>query len=137
MSQKLEKGLPSSSVANYKPISLTFKVFECLVSVHLGQCMECRGVLPTTQFAYKKGLGSCGAILGVAHALQSALEAWEKARIVQVDFSATFDSVNHQGILIKLCSVGVGGCVLSVLTQFSLNGYRMLWWMVGGANWLT
>ena len=36
--------------------------------------------------------------------------------MVQIGFSATFDTVNHQGILFKLCSVGVGGSVLSVLT---------------------
>ena len=45
----------------------------------------------------------------------------EEARIVQIDFSAAFDRVNHQGILFKLCSVGVGGSVLSVLTQFISN----------------
>ena len=45
----------------------------------------------------------------------------QEARIVQIDFSAAFDRVNHQGILYKLCSVGVGGSVLSVLTQFLSN----------------
>ena len=45
----------------------------------------------------------------------------QEARIVQIDFSAAFDRVNHQGILFKLCSVGVGGTVLSVLTQFLSN----------------
>ena len=44
-----------------------------------------------------------------------------EARIVQIDFSAAFDGVNHQGILFKLCSVGFGGSVLSVLTQFLTN----------------
>ena len=38
--------------------------------------------------------------------------------MVQIDFSAAFDRVNHQGILFKLFSVGVVGSVLSVLTQF-------------------
>ena len=42
----------------------------------------------------------------------------QEARIVQIDFSTTFDRVNHQGILYKLCSVGIGGSVLSILTQF-------------------
>ena len=37
---------------------------------------------------------------------------------MQIDFSAAFDRVNHLGILYKLCSVGVGGSVLSILTQF-------------------
>ena len=91
------------------------------MSVRLGRFMECRGVLPTTQFAYRKGLGNCDALICVAHALQSALEMGQEARIVQIDFSATFDMVNHQLILFKLCSVGVGGSALSVLTQFLSN----------------
>ena len=41
--------------------------------------------------------------------------------MVQIDFSAAFDRVNHQGILFKLCPVEVGGSVLSVLTQFLSN----------------
>ena len=80
--------------------------------------MEHSGVLPTTQFANWKGLGTCDALLWVSHTLQSALESGQEARIVQIDFSATFDRVNHQGILYKLCSVGIGGSVLSALTQF-------------------
>ena len=120
----IAKGPPSSSASNYRPISLTpilAKVFERLVSVHLGRFMEGRGVLPTTQFAYRKGLGTCDALLCVAHTLQNALEMGQEARIVQIDFSAAFDRVNHQGILFKLSSVGVGGSVLSVLTQFLSN----------------
>ena len=35
--------------------------------------MEPSGVLPTTQFAYRKGLGTCDALLYVSHTLQSAL----------------------------------------------------------------
>ena len=41
--------------------------------------------------------------------------------MVQIDFSAAFDRVNYQRILFKLCSVRVGGSVLSVLTQFLSN----------------
>ena len=89
---------------------------ERLVSVRLGRFMECRGVLPATQFAYRKGLGTCDALLCVAHTLQSALERGQQARIVQIDFSAAFDRINHRGILFRLFSVGVGGSVLSVLT---------------------
>ena len=57
----------------------------------------------------------------MAHTLQNALEMGQEARIVQIDFSAAFDRVNHQGILFKLCSVGVGISVLSVLRQFLSN----------------
>ena len=66
------------------------KVFERLVAVRLGRFMEHCGVLPTTQFAYRKGLGTCDALLCVSHTLQSALESRQEARIVQIDFSAAF-----------------------------------------------
>ena len=81
--------------------------------------MEHCGVIPTTQFAFRKGLGTCDALLYVSHTLHSALESGQEARIVQIDFSAAFDRVNHQGILYKLSHVGIGGSVLSVLMQLS------------------
>ena len=70
--------------------------------VCLGRFIECSGVLPTSQFAYRKGLGTCDPILCVSHTLQSALESGQAARIVQNDFSAPFDRVNRQGILYSL-----------------------------------
>ena len=78
--------------------------------------MERIGVLRTTQFAYQEGLGTYDALLCMSHTQQSAFESGQKARIVQIDFSAAFDTVNHRGILYKLCSVGIGGSVLSILT---------------------
>ena len=56
----IPKGPPVSSDANYQPISFTSvlsKVFGGLVSVRLGKFIEGSDVLPTTQFAYRKGLG--------------------------------------------------------------------------------
>ena len=40
---------------------------------------------------------------------------------MQIDFSAAFDGVNHQSILYKLCSVGIGDSVLSMMTLFLSN----------------
>ena len=117
-------GPPSSSVANYRPISITSelsKVFERLVSVRLGRFMGRSGVLPTIQFAFRKCLGTCDALLCMSHKLQSALKSGQEARIVQMDYSADFHRVKHQGILYKLCSVGIGGFVLSIMTQFLSN----------------
>ena len=108
----IPKGPPSSSVANYRPISITsvlFKGFEHLVSVRHGRFMERSGVLPCTQFAYRKGLLNCDALLCMSHTLQSALGSGQEARIVQIDFSAAFDRVNHLCIFYRLCFVCIGG----------------------------
>ena len=61
----------------------------------------------------------------------SALESGQEVRIVQIDFSAAFDRVIRQGILYKLCSVGIGGSVLSILAQLS---YRSQHVMVDGCR---
>ena len=83
--------------------------------------MEPSGMLPKTQFAYRKGLGTCDTLLCMSHKVQSALESGQEGRIVQIDFGAAFDRVNHLGILCKLCSVGIGSSVLSILTQLLSN----------------
>ena len=104
----------SSSVANYRPISVTSvlsKMFERLVYVRLRRFMASSGVLPTTQFAFRKGLGTCDKLLCVSHTLQSVLESGQMARISPIDFSATFDRFNHINIIYMLCSVGIGGSV--------------------------
>ena len=68
----IPKSPPSSSVANYRPVSITSvlsMVFELLVYVRLGRFIERNGVLPTTQFAYRKNLGTCDALLCLSHTL--------------------------------------------------------------------
>ena len=87
------------------------------MSVRLGRFMECSGVLPTTKFAYQKGLGTCDALLCVSHTLQIALESGQEARIVQIYFSAAFDRVNHLGILYKLCPVDINTVSMKPITE--------------------
>ena len=56
---------PSSIVENNPPISVTpvlSMMFERLVKVSLSRFIKHRGVLPTTQFDYKKCLGACNTL---------------------------------------------------------------------------
>ena len=64
--------------------------------------------------------------------MQNALESGQEARILQIYVSAAFDRVNHLDILYKLCSVGIGGSVLSILTQFLSNRSQQV--MVDGCR---
>ena len=94
------------------------KVFEKLVARRLSGYLESNNILPPQQFAYRKGLGTCDALLSITDKLQRALDIGGEARVVQIDFSAAFDRVNHAGLLYKLRSVGVGGPVLSIIEEF-------------------
>ena len=91
------------------------------MSVRLGRFMGRSGVLPITKFAYGKSMGTCDALLCISHTLQSALESGQEARSVQINFTAAFERVYDKGILYMLCTVSIGGTVLSVLTQFLAN----------------
>ena len=117
----LPKGPASPVVANYRPISITAvlsKVFEKLVSRRLDSYLRSNRAIPDRQYAYRKGVSTCDALLEVSHTLQEALDAGKEGRLVQIDFSGAFDKVNHAGLLFKLAAVGVGGSVLSIIRNF-------------------
>ena len=54
--------------------------------------MECSGVLPTTQFAYRNGLGTCDALSCMSHTLQSALESGQKAGLCRISIESLIGS---------------------------------------------
>ena len=120
----IPKGGPSSRVEDYRPITITpvlSKVFEKLVSFRLGRFAEQAGILPPGQFAYRKSLGCCDALLSLVSPLQKALDRGEEARLVQIDFSAAFDRVNHELLLYLLQDLGVCGVLLSIIREFLTN----------------
>jgi hypothetical protein len=120
------KGASFPIVDNYCPITITpiiSKVFERLIAIRFSSYLEKEHLLPPCQFAYRKGLGTCDALLTVSHHLQAALDRRLEARLVQLDFSAAFDRVSHVGLLYKLRSIGLSGSMLSMVEQF-LRGRR-------------
>ena len=108
----IQKGALSSSIANYRPISIISvlsKVFDHLVSVRSERFMECSCVLLTTQFSYRNGLDTCDALLCLSHTLQSALDSGLEARSA-------------------LCCL--------YWYSFYQTDHSTLRWMVIGVNWL-
>ena len=66
-------------------------------------------------------MGTCNALFYLTHDLQLTLDKGFETRIVSLEFSSAFESVNHAGLLFKLQSIGVGGVLLSILKQFLSN----------------
>ena len=129
------KGTSSSSPSDYRPISITSvlsKVYERMIASRLGKYLEINGLLPSSQYGFRKGLGTCDALLHVSHIIQQALDCGYESRIVQVDLSSAFDRVNHNSLLFKLQSAGVGGSVLSIIQQFLTDRQQCV--VVDGAS---
>ena len=98
-------------------------MFKKLISNRLSGFCERSGSFPAAKFAYRKGLGYTDALLTISQQLQQALDCGREFYLVQLDFSATFDRVSHDGHIFKLRSAGVGGCLLSICREF-LTGRR-------------
>ena len=56
------------------------------------------------QFGFRKGLGTCDALLTIASVDQKALDSGCEVCIVGLDFSASFDRVNNEAVIFKLSS---------------------------------
>ena len=78
----------------------------------LGSCLN------SHQYSYRKRLGTCDALLDIVCAGQLELDRGGELALVQIDFSAAFDRVNHGGLVFKLREAGVGGLILKVFQNF-------------------
>lgn len=115
---------PTSRSDEYRPISITpvlSKVYERLLAKRLTAFANTSGLFPSNQFGFRKGLGTCDALLVLTHDLQASLDAGHESRLISLDFSAAFDLVNHRALLFKLSSMGVGGSALSIISSFLTN----------------
>ena len=117
----IPKGPLSVLVCNYRPISITpvlSKVFERLIALRFGRFLERFRVLSSHQYSYRKGLGTCDALLDIVCAGQLELDRGGELALVQIDSSAAFDRVNHGVLVFKLREAGVGGLILNVFQNF-------------------
>ena len=107
------------------------KVAEKLIFKPLYKYLEVNKLIPSSQYAYRKHLGTCDALLDLTNFVQENLDKRYESRIVQIDFSAAFDLVNHSALIFKLRNVGVGGYILDILIDFLDNRHQRV--VVDGA----
>ena len=86
--------------------------------MRFGHFLERSGVLSSHQYSYRKSLGICDALLDIVCAGQLELDRGGELALVQIDFSAAFDRVNHGGLVYKLREAGVGDLILKVFQNF-------------------
>ena len=113
---------PSNAMAsNNRLILITpifSKVHEKLTARPLLRFCEVKGFLPKCKFTYRKGSGRCDALNSIMHEIQQAPDSGGEARLVQLNFSAAFYRVTHDGLLCKSMDLGIGGNIISIIEQF-------------------
>ena len=100
-----KSGCANSYPSDYCPITITpvlSKVFERLLAKRLNNFAEKKNLFPHIQFGFRKGVGTCDALLTITNFVQKALGCGSEVHMVGLDFSAAFDCVNHKALIFKL-----------------------------------
>jgi len=113
-----------ANATNYRPISLlpiVSKIMEKIINNKLMRYLEGNNLLHSSQFGFRKQRSSLQSVLSISQAAEDALDAGEEYRIVSLDISSAFDKVWHAGLLSKLRSYGISGCLLNWLQNYISN----------------
>ena len=125
---------------NYRPIPLLpnfEKILEKLIFDTIYQYL-CKNQLQTpNQSDFCPGDSTVNQLLSITHKIYSTFEEFpsREMRAVFLDISKGFDKVWHDGLLFKLKSYGISGCLFSVLEDFLDNCQQRVVLNAKTSNW--
>lgn len=108
---KLKKG-PSTSVENYRPISILptiSKVIEKILLTQLITHLTTYNILTRQQHGFIKGRSTTTAIVQLTEYIIDQLEEGTSVTAMLLDFSKAFDSLGHSLLLEKIKKMGIRG----------------------------
>ena len=83
-------------------------------------------LLTPSQSGFRQGDSTVNQLLSITHKIYSAYEEFlsRETRAVFLDISKAFDKVWHDGLLLKLKSYDISGCLLTVIKDFLNNRHQ-------------
>ncbi|CAH8638517.1 unnamed protein product [Dicrocoelium dendriticum] len=117
----IPKGGDPSKVDNYRPICLTpvlAKVIEKIVKKRLIHLLQSKELLTPAQHGFRMGYSCVTNLLVTRQEWLQALNRGKSVDVIYIDFSKAFDKVNHEVLLDRLRSCGVGGSLHRWIHEF-------------------
>ena len=108
-------------LTNYRPISILpvmSKVMEMIVNEQLRIYLEHNNLLCPTQYGFRKSRSTVDVLSYLSQKWQNTLDAGNEVVAVTLDISKAFDRVWHNGLLVKLKSFGISGCLYNWIANF-------------------
>ena len=108
---------------DYRPVALTSVPFKCLERIVLERLRkETAKHQDQNQFAYKKGSSTDDAIILLIQNILSHLEKQKTyARVLFIDFSSAFNTIQPHLMLEKLMSMSVDPTIMKFILSFLTN----------------
>ena len=117
------------TLANYRSISLlsTFsKITEKMIASHITHHLQTNEILSAQQFEFRKNRGKQDAVLHLQDFVMNAIDSECIPVVVLLDFSAAFDCVQHQRLLLKLERVGTRDKAIDLIRSYLTNRTQQL-----------
>ena len=106
---------------NYRPIALLSTLSKVLERVVYNQLYEfCRlnNILTERNSGFKKTDSAINQLIYLNHLIYQGLDDGDKIAILFLDISRAFDTVWHDGLILKLKRIGIGGKLLKWLRSY-------------------
>lgn len=116
-------GKKPSSPESYRPISLLSalsKVFEKIVLLRLQKHIELNRIIPDTQYGFRAGHSTSHLALRLKKAIKGSLQSkpGQSTGLVLFDLKAAFDTLWHNGLVLKMESFGFPTYLLKLIDSF-------------------
>ena len=109
-------------MGNYRPVSnltVLSKLLERCVYEQISTYLQCNGLLPERQSAYRRYHSTETAMLRLLSDAYVAADAGRVTLLSLLDLSAAFDTVDHSILIERLRRThGFGGCVLDWIQSY-------------------
>ena len=112
------------SLGELRPISLTSNISKLLERAVLGRTRDkFKEVVNNNQFAYREKASTTCALVQMTHSWLHALDNAPNAalRVIAIDFSKAFDSIEHSLLVAKLHSYNFPPWAISIFRSFLCN----------------
>ena len=129
-----KKGCPLTS-SNYRPISLLSvfsKIVEKVMYEHLYKFLEKHEILHTLQFGFRASHSINHALVSLTEAIKNSLDNRKFGCEIFIDLQKTFDTVNHNILLMKLEHYGIRGTALDLFKSYLSDRKQFV--SVNGSN---
>ena len=106
---------------NYRPISLLSiigKILESLITSKITNFLKAHHLLSSKQFGFMEGRSAADLLLLLSTEWNQSLDNGNDTFVVALDIAGAFDKVWHEGLVVKLRSLGVSGPLLLLIKNY-------------------